>query len=653
MPILKTTCYSCHEGEGSSGQLELSTRASILKGGSSGPGVNLEKPQESLILRAVKGDGRSMPPRSRLSKAQIDTLTKWVEMGLPMTDAPKTSKNGTATPGKAGSGTSGKADAANGKTDAAPAKHGPPPVNAETMKFWSFQPVKCPVVPPVKNKAWVTNPIDAFVLSKLEKNGYMPAPPASKNALLRRVTYDLIGLPPTAEETRAFLADKSPNAYEKVVDRLLASPQYGEKWARHWLDLVRYAETNSFERDSPKPFVWRYRDYVIRALNADKPYNQFIREQLAGDELPSAGNDALIATGYYRLGSWDDEPSDPEQARYDELDDVVATTGQVFLGLTVNCARCHDHKIDPIPQKDYYRLVAFFQGTTRYGGNGHSPEQNSLRVLGTPEDRQRVFGEENAYRLKLDTTRQQMTNIVRLVDKDFAPVEKEEFRNKQAQLAILKKRVPKLLSQEQYNQYADLMKQQDALLKSPPPTLEKALCVTETPVIPPTTIMLRGNPHVPGDPVTPGFPSVLAPPAPDIHAPAAGIPSSGRRLALADWIASPSNPLTARVIVNRLWQHHFGRGLVRSTSNFGFAGDKPTHPELLDWLASHFVAEEKGKRERGNNEEIAPINSSTINYQLLCLRLVFQETAQADADVERVPDVFGGEPESAGAGPGQ
>ena len=588
LPILKNTCYSCHAGEGSSGQLTLSDRASILKGGSSGPGVNLEKPLESLILRAVKGDGRSMPPRNRLSKAQIDTLTKWVEMGLPMPDSPKT----------------GKADTATSKADAIPAKHGPPPVNAETMKFWSFQPVKCPIVPAVKNKAWVTNPIDAFILAKLETNGFAPAPAADKNSLLRRVTYDLIGLPPTSEEARVFLADKSPNAYEKVVDRLLASPQYGEKWARHWLDLVRYAETNSFERDSPKPFVWRYRDYVIRALNEDKPYNQFIREQLAGDELPpaSASNDALIATGYYRLGSWDDEPSDPEQARYDELDDIVATTGQVFLGLTVNCARCHDHKIDPIPQKDYYRLLACFQGTTRYGGNGRSPEQNSLRVLGSPEDRQRVFGEENAYRLKLDTTRQQMADIVRLVDKDFAPVEKEEFRNRQAQLAILGKRVPKLLSQERFEQYATLMKQQDALVKSPPRAFEKALCVTETPTIPQTTVMMRGNPHVPGDPVEPGFPSVLAPPAPDIHAPT-GSASSGRRLALADWIASPTNPLTARVIVNRLWQHHFGRGLVRSASNFGFAGDKPTHPELLDWLASNFVAEEeKEKRKKGEEE---------------------------------------------------
>ena len=296
----------------------------------------------------------------------------------------------------------------------------------------------------------------------------------------------------------------------------------------------------------------------------------------------------MIATGYYRLGAWDDEPSDPEQARYDELDDLVATTGQVFLGLTVNCARCHDHKLDPIPQKDYYRLLSFFQGTTRYGGSGRSPEMNSLRSIAPPDAQQRFAQEDAAYHRQLSDVETQITAIEDSVKKDFAPVEKEEFKHRQARTAILKKRVPVLLTQEKFDHYTELCKQQDTLLKSPPRDLERALCVTESPTVVPTHVLMRGNPHVPGDEVQPAFLSVLAPPAPDIRKPD-GITSSGRRLALANWIASPSNPLAARVIVNRVWQHHFGRGLVRSASNFGFQGDKPTHPELLDWLASELV----------------------------------------------------------------
>ncbi len=235
----------------------------------------------------------------------------------------------------------------------------------------------------------MASPIDAFLRVGLDAKGLKPNPPASRHELIRRVTYDLTGLPPTPTEVEAFEADTSPDAYEKLVDRLLDSPRYGEKWARHWLDLVRFAETNSYERDGVKPNAWRYRDYVIRSFNQDKPYDRFVREQLAGDELPDGGADGLIATGYYRLGLWDDEPADREQARYDGLDDIVATTGQVFLGLTVDCARCHDHKLDPIPQKDYYRFLSFFQNVNHYRNGGPTDEvplfesdeaRNSLRA---------------------------------------------------------------------------------------------------------------------------------------------------------------------------------------------------------------------------------------------------------------------------------
>ena len=561
-PVLKANCLPCHSANGSGG-LSLTGREAILKGGNSGPAVLLDKPNESLLVRAVHNDGRLMPPSGKMAQANIDILTKWVTMGLPMS-AGKVSEN-------------------------VPAKTVPPPVNAQTMRFWSFQPVKRVAVPKVKNAAWVRNPIDAFVLSKLEAKHFMPAAPASKTALLRRVYYDVIGLPPTPAQVQAFVNDKSPKAYEKVVDKLLASPQYGERWGRHWLDLVRYAESNSFERDNPKPFVWRYRDYVIKSLNEDKPYSEFIREQLAGDEIDKPTHDSLIATGYYRLGLWDDEPADPEQARYDELDDIVATTGQTFLGLTVNCARCHDHKLDPIPQKDYYSLLSFFQGTTRYGGP-RPPEENSLRPLVAPELVAKHTQEEQTYRQKLDALNTQIKAIEELAVKDFSPVEKEEFKQEGRRVPILQKRVPGLISAEQMQQYSDMMKERDTLRKSPPAGLESALCVTEAGPNPvPTHVLMRGNPHNPGDEVQPSFLSVLAPPKPVIVAPALHPQSSGRRLALANWIASPANPLTARVMANRVWQFHFGRGIVRTTSNFGFQGSKPTHPQLLDYLAGELV----------------------------------------------------------------
>ena len=500
--------------------------------------------------------------------------------------------------------------------------HKPPQVNAETMKFWSFHPVKRPAVPNVRNAAWVKNPIDAFVLDKLEKNGLAPAPPARKTALIRRLYYDLIGLPPTPEEVKAFLADNSAGSYEKIVDRLLASPHYGERWARHWLDLVRYAETNSFERDDPKPFVWRYRDYVIKSLNEDKPYNQFVMEQLAGDELLEMGKrgngaavpaaissfpqfpistrfpDALIATGYYRLGQWDDEPADPDQARYDDLDDILATTGQVFLGLTVNCARCHDHKLDPFPQKDYYRLLAFFQGIKRYGiRDPATVAAASLRSI-APEDEQRRSTEHDIeYKNKLAALDKQILDIEGSVVSDLSPVEKEEFQNEGARAAILKKRVPSILANERFKEYQSLIRQRDRLRRTAPRSADQALCVTELLTgTPDTYILFRGNPHNRGEKVEPGFPSVLAQPAPVIPNLGPDAKTSGRRLAFATWVADTKNPLTARVMANRIWQFHFGRGIVRTPSNFGFMGSAPSHPELLDWLAAEFSSRWSMKR---------------------------------------------------------
>jgi hypothetical protein len=387
----------------------------------------------------------------------------------------------------------------------------------------------------------------------------------------------------------AFVNDPSPTAYERLVDRLLASPHYGEKWGRHWLDLVRFAETNSYERDNPKPNAWRYRDYVIRAFNADKPYDRFVREQIAGDELADSDHDALIATGFYRLGIWDDEPTDREQALFDGLDDIVATTGQVFLGLTVDCARCHDHKLDPIPQKDYYRLVSFFRNINHYKNGGPTDEVPLLAGA----------AERTAYEARmreLQDEREEIEAAIRTFEEEFRQRYRQvEGKTQELSARDLQKLIPaegpRLLGAERTADYERRRRELRELARANI-AVAKALCVTEPgPEAPDTYVLLRGNPHVPGDRVEPGFLSVLGLPAPAIPTPAAGARTCGRRRVLADWIASRDNPLTARVMANRLWQHHFGRGIVRSPNNFGIQGDRPTHPELLDWLAAELVAQ--------------------------------------------------------------
>ncbi|MBC8135784.1 MAG: PSD1 domain-containing protein [Fibrella sp.] len=567
-PLLKANCVGCHTGESAGGGLDLNSRVAVLKGGASGPAIVLGDLKKSLLLRAVHYDGRQMPPQGKMSQAKIAILTRWVELGAPWS-ATKTAA----------------------EVATAPAPHGPPPVNAQTMQFWSFQKVKRPAVPRVKNGSWVRTPVDAFVLANLEKNGLKPAPAANRAALIRRAYYDVTGLPPTPAQVRVFVGDPSPNAWEKVVDQLLASPQYGERWGRHWLDLVRYAETNSFERDGDKPFVWRYRDYVINSFNADKPYDRFIREQLAGDELPDASPETMIATGYYRLGTWDDEPSDPEQATFDELDDIVSTTSQTMLGLTVACARCHDHKIDPIPQKDYYKMLSFFRNVKQYGvRSGESVEAASIRSISPLEEQDRFKRENEEYRAAVGKLNEQLAAVEVLVKPTLGGGEIDDFKHEENRVHLGKKRVPKVISEGQFVAYERMTAERTKLRGAPPKGLEKALVVTEAGSKPPPThLLIRGSAHAPGEEVQPGFLSVLAPPKPVLPTMKPDAPTSGRRTALADWITSPGNPLTARVMANRVWQFHFGRGIVRTPSNFGFMGLAPTHPELLDYLATELV----------------------------------------------------------------
>jgi hypothetical protein len=361
--------------------------------------------------------------------------------------------------------------------------------------WWSLQPVKRLRPPAVKDTARARNPIDAFILAKLQAAGLRPAPEANRSTLIRRATLDLTGLPPTPAEIDAFVNDPAPDAYERLIDRLLASPRYGERWGRHWLDVVRFGESQGFERDKPRDHAWPYRDYVIQSLNADKPYDRFIREQIAGDVLAPVTAEGIVATGFLVCGPWDEVGQTQQGAvsrrrvREEELEDMIAAVGQTFLGLTLNCARCHAHKFDPIPQRDYYRVKAALEGVR-------------------PADR-RLPGGGTAYAVN--------------------PAKPEA-----------------------------------------------------------TFVLRRGDVENPGEEVSAGALSAVKALKADFGL-AADAPEGERRRKLADWLASADNPLTARVMVNRLWQHHFGRGLVASPSDFGFSGDRPSHPELLDWLADEFV----------------------------------------------------------------
>ena len=570
-PLLKKHCHQCHAGNKPKAGLRLDYREGVLQGGDSGPAISVEDPETSLLLEAInyEEDAYEMPPKGKMPQEEIAVITKWIEMGAPWT------------PGK---------DGPPKGQNAHEEKH-PPKVNEQTKAFWSFQKLQRPAVPLAGN-AWVKTPIDAFLWSKLNAEGLSPAPPASKTALLRRAYYDLIGLPPTPKEVQAFLQDDSPDAFEKVVDRLLESPHYGEHWGRHWLDLVRYAETNSYERDGAKPFVWRYRDYVIQSFNEDKPYDQFVREQLAGDELDSPNSETITATGYYRLGIWDDEPADPKQALYDDLDDILSTTGQVFLGLTIGCARCHDHKLDPIPQADYYRMLAFFRNIRRFGVRSH-PTVLDASVRMVPLDRKppAYQDEVSKWEKELENILREMKKIEDLVRPHLQGGEKDDFQDAEVRVMLVRKRSKAAaLTKDQMRSYNSLNKRRASLQASDPRGAMQVLCVKERgPSVPETHILIRGNAHAEGDVVAPGFPSVLDFDDPKIEPPPAGAKTSGRRRMLADWIASDENPLTARVIANRIWQYHFGRGIVRSSSDFGFQGDAPTHPRLLDWLANELV----------------------------------------------------------------
>jgi len=466
-------------------------------------------------------------------------------------------------------------------------------------EHWSYLPVHRAKLPVVSRKEWVRNPIDAFVLGKLEKQRWTPSAPATKRALLRRVYLDVIGLPPTPKEQQRFLDDDSPTAFEVVVDDLLKRKGYGERWARHWLDAVRYAESNGYERDAIKPSVWRYRDYVIRAFNDDKPYNRFVLEQLAGDELPNRSTETLIATGFHRLGPWDDEPADPQQDRFDQLDDIIRTTSEVFLGMTLGCARCHNHKFDAITMHDYYRMVAVFNGLQRprSGRTELDLPAGSAEQLVAFENRDQGIA---AVRVKIDELRKSFraefltSGESKFTAEALAAFRTEEKKRTPSQKKLverhakdIEKEITIAFSSSRKEALRPLEKQIAELTKQTP-SLPRAYFLNEPGAKPAASfLLLRGRATNRGPQVQPGFPTVLQPKQPVFSSD--GKRTSQRRLKLAKWIIDPQHPLTSRVIVNRVWQHHFGRALVRTPNDFGILGETPTHPELLDWLANWFV----------------------------------------------------------------
>ena len=472
-PLIVLRCLECHNSVDPSGGLDLSSYPNMIRGGESGSPISSKSEESLLLVRVLAAE---MPPEKNgnsqsLSNEEQLVLREWIQSGAKWPEGRVLDPYERTTAKRAG------------------------------RDWWAWQPIAST---DTTSPNATSDAIDVLIGDSLNAHHLTAAPSADRRTLLRRLSFDLVGLPPTAEEIAAFEQDASPNAYEKIVDQLLASKHFGERWARHWLDLARFAETNGYERDEVKPFAWRYRDWVIDAINSDMPYDQFVTEQLAGDEIPNRSESSVIATGFLRLGTWDDEPNDPNEYQYDRLEDLVHSTTTAFLAMTVKCARCHDHKFDAIPQTDYYRIASSFWGgpvaqRNREWNGGPSKEELGLDVLGWTD------------------------------------------------------------------------------LSNTPPDLR---------------LLVKGDIHRPLQVVAPGTLTGAPAIARAFDGPSADSKTSTRRLQLARWIVDKRNPLTARVIVNRLWQHHFGEGLVRTPDNFGFLGSPPTHPELLDLLASQLMAGE-------------------------------------------------------------
>lgn len=574
-PILSEHCYKCHShaGDKIKGGLVVDSREGLLAGGDSGEAIVPGDPEKSLFITAIRYEDEDlqMPPKGKkLSDEQIAVLTEWVKAGAPWPTDPGAQKLTSRPKGK---------------------------ITDEDRQWWSFRPIAHAVPPQVEDGAWSRNEIDRFVFAKLRSENLEPAPRATRAELIRRVSFDITGLPPSPEDIRAFVADPSPDAYERLVDRLLASPQYGEHWARHWLDLVRYAESDGYRIDDYRPNAWRYRDYVIRAMNEDKPYDRFVAEQLAGDEIAPDDLDARVATGYLRHWVYEYNNRDAVTQWTTILNDITDVTADVFMGLGVGCARCHDHKFDPILQKDYFRLQAFFapilprddQKVATAEQHREYEEKLKLWEEKTADLRSQIAAIEAPHKQRAaeDAINKFPPETQALIRKPIA--ERAPYEHQIAELAYRQvlyefNRLINKMRGADKEKLVGLYKQLSAFDKDKPAPLPVAFSASDVgPVAPPVTIPKRPKESE----IQPGFLTLLDEKPAVI--PAGLKNSTGRRKALADWLTNPENPLTSRVMVNRVWQYHFGRGLVGTSSDFGKIGDQPTHPELLDWMARRFV----------------------------------------------------------------
>jgi hypothetical protein len=554
-PILARSCLSCHGRQRQKGGLRLDDRAAALKGGNSGIVLKPGNAAASRLLLVVSGldPDLKMPPggKAPLTAEEVGRLRAWIDQGA----------------------TWGRATSVGARSP--------------TSTHWAFQPVRRPPLPQVQNTTWIRNGIDAFVLARLEAEHIAPSPEADRVTLLRRLSFDLRGLPPTLAEVDAFVQDTSPDAYEQLVDRLLASPHYGERWARPWLDAARYADSDGYEKDTGRPHAWRWRQWVIDALNHDLPFDEFTIEQLAGDLLPSATIEQKVATGFHRNTLTNREGGvDQEQFRVEAVVDRVNTTATVFLGLTMGCARCHDHKYDPFSQREFYQLFAFFNSDAEADIPAPLPgEEEAYQRQKAAYDRLKAEAEAlvTAYRREKLAAAQQSWEIglrlpaLRLIPPNIAALLlTEPSRRTAAQQKTLA------------DYYAKIDLELSRLTKvvaelarhAPPQPLAQTLALSKPR---PAHVLIRGDFLRPGADVSPDTPSVLPP----LRTDHPGKPAT--RLDLARWIVDPANPLTPRVAVNWIWQRYFGRGIVATLEDFGTQGDRPSHPELLDWLASEFV----------------------------------------------------------------
>jgi len=552
-PVLVENCYKCHsaKSEKIKGELLLDTKASARKGGESGPAVVPRDLKKSLLIEAVRwtNDDLQMPPKKKLSAAQIMDLERWVQMGAP---DPRTGGGVTAI-----------------KRD----------IDIEAgKKFWAFQPIKT-TPPKLKNRSWAHTDIDRHVLAGLEGKGLQPVADADKRTLIRRVYYDLTGLPPSPDNVAEFLSDNSPKALEKVVDRLLASSHFGERWGRHWLDVVRYAESNGMERNAAFPHAWRYRDYVIDSFNSDKPFDEFIKEQVAGDLLPGKTTDARrIATGFLAMGPKSLNNRNKAEFIMDTVDEQLDVTTRAFMGLTVACARCHDHKFDPIPTEDYYSMAGIFKSTqTLFGGATGGGIRHQTKLIELQEGRNT---KQVAKPKPVDNTQ----NVAELRKRQKAIA--IETKKIQKQLKAKAKTDPRFkeLAQERKKNAVLIRKLAGMAKKGGKPKQAGPLAMGAVEGSPADIkVHIRGNVSTQGALTKRGFPRVM-----DFNGPKVDTKQSGR-LQLAEWIAHQNNPLTARVFANRVWHHLFGRGIVRTVDNFGETGERPTNPALLNHLAARFI----------------------------------------------------------------